>query len=56
MLEVNSGLSIQRKLSGISRLDKDIAEDLLGVADEFYPKSVELLEERGDDDKEGGVL
>lgn len=48
--------SIQRKLSGISRLDKDIAEDLLGVADEFYPKSVELLEERGDDDKEGGVL
>jgi DNA recombination protein RmuC len=52
--------SIQKKLRGISRLDKDIAEDLLGVSDECYPESLELFEEsqEDDDDKDklGGVL
>ena len=49
--------SIQRKLRGISRLDKDIEEDFLGVSDETYPESVKLFEDIEEyDDKEGGSL
>ncbi len=44
--------SIQRKLSSISRLDKDIAEELLNSEDELYSEIDEYIEE----DKEGRLL
>lgn len=47
--------SIQRKLSSISRLDKDIAEDVLNVGDQLYPE-IDEFEDEIDEDKEGRLL